>query len=396
VEAGRFYHVVGTSDGTVGRLYVNGLLEATFPFPYSVDAGTGPLVIGGTGDAFWDPRCDCVIDDVQVFDRALGPDEVQAMFAATTAGVCTDLQMLPKPLPVGYTGVDATDRLRALNGVPPVTFSASATPPGMTVASDGRLHGVPTLAGSFTFNVTATDATFATAAREYSKAIWACLDLPAGAVSLWSAENDATDSFGANNGILVGPTFTTGKSGRAFYFSGSGQYVGRLMSPLDLADTFTVEFWAWPVQPRNSTTEGTSGATGIIGQRYAITPEYRDGGAGAGVSVGTNGISVFEHGASYLPSLLVHPTTITGWTHIAVVYENKVPKLYVNGLLARTGLTSLQLHVYAPTGFGDPYGYGPYWGSLDEVALYSRALTSAEIQQIYAAGGEVRCKTVIR
>jgi hypothetical protein len=33
-------------------------------------------------------------------------------------------------------------------------------------------------------------------------------------------------------------------------------------------------------------------------------------------------------------------------------------------------------------------------GLLDEVALYDRALTAAEIQQIYAAAGEARCKTV--
>ena len=47
--------------------------------------------------------------------------------------------------------------------------------------------------------------------------------------------------------------------------------------------------------------------------------------AGAGISVGTNGISVFEHGDNYLPSLLVYDVPLTGWDHVVVVYENKSP-----------------------------------------------------------------------
>ena len=148
-----------------------------------------------------------------------------------------------------------------------------------------------------------------------------------------------------------------------------------------------------------SATESTSGTVGFpwnTTQRYAITPELRDGGAGAGLSVGVNGISVFEHSASNLPSTLVYDTSINGWTHIALVYENKTPKLYVNGVFVRTGLTSPQAHVYAPKTLGDWYSYGLFYGGLDEVALYNRALTGTEIGSIFAAGGEVRCATVRR
>ena len=103
---------------------------------------------------------------------------------------------------------------------------------------------------------------------------------------------------------------------------------------------------------------------------------------------------MFEHGDYYLPSTLVYNTTINDWTHIALVYQNKTPKLYVNGVLVRTGLTSQQAHVYAPKSLGDAYGYGLYYGCLDEVALYNRALTGTEIGSIFSAGGEARCATV--
>ena len=62
--------------------------------------------------------------------------------------------------------------------------------------------------------------------------------------------------------------------------------------------------------------------------------------------MGTNGVSVYEHGDSYMPALLVYDTPITGWNHIAVVYTNKQPILYINGILVRTGLTSLRPEVF--------------------------------------------------
>jgi 5-hydroxyisourate hydrolase-like protein (transthyretin family) len=397
IEAGRFYHVVGTVDGTVGRLYVDGVLEATFPFAYPVDGGTGPLVIGGGDVTDWDPRCSGTIDEVQVLDRALTVDEVQSMYAATSAGVCADLTVLPALLSATYLGVSTTDTLRAVNGISPVAFGSTDAPPGLDVTAAGKLVGVPTAAGTFTFTATATDATNSSASRQFTKAVLPCLALPAGLVSLWSGEDNATDSMGVNNGTLERGQFDPGKVGRAFF--GYDLRMSSQTPPLDLADTFTVEFWAWPVPGynRNSTTESTSGTIGFpwnTTQRYAITPELRDGGAGAGLSVGVNGISVFEHSAGNLPSTLVYDTTISDWVHIALVYQNKTPTLYVNGVLVRTGLTSPQAHVYAPKSLGDGYGYGFYYGRLDEVALYNRALTGTEIGNIFAAGGEPRCKTV--
>ena len=97
-----------------------------------------------------------------------------------------------------------------------------------------------------------------------------------------------------------------------------------------------------PKAGRVATPEANTGTSGTSGQRYAIGPESggTDGKAGVGVSVGTNGISVFEQADNYLPSVLVWNTNLINWTHVAVVYESKQPKLYVDGLLAKTGLAS--------------------------------------------------------
>src|SRR5215471_2375658 len=171
-----------------------------------------------------------------------------------------------------------------------------------------------------------------------------CTPAPSGLVDWWTGDGNANDIIGSNNGILVGGVgFAAGEVGPAFNFDGIGASVSNLVTGLtSIRDSYTMEFWAWPTAARASTAEGTSGITGAGGQRFAIFPNFGGsaGPAGAGVSVGTNGVSVFEHGADYLPSLLVYEGAISGWTHVAVVYANRQPSLYINGALARTGLTS--------------------------------------------------------
>jgi hypothetical protein len=52
------------------------------------------------------------------------------------------------------------------------------------------------------------------------------------------------------------------------------------------------------------------------------------------------GISVCEHAGFYMPPVLVWAGAVSGsgWTHVAVVLNNGVPSLYVNGIFRRTGL----------------------------------------------------------
>jgi hypothetical protein len=89
---------------------------------------------------------------------------------------------------------------------------------------------------------------------------------------------------------------------------------------------------------------------------------------------------VFEHTNDYCPCVLAHDTPIKGWTHVAVVYAQGRPTLYVNGEAVKTGVRSAWA-VFPGTYFGDPdTGYGPYRGLLDEPMLFDRALSGAEIK----------------
>jgi hypothetical protein len=224
-----------------------------------------------------------------------------------------------------------------------------------------------------------------------------CDPAPSGLLAWWAGEGNARDSFGTNDGLLVGSvSFTNGEVARAFSFDGATGYVNNAVPVLTgVVDTYTMEFWAWPTGARASTPEDTTDISGTSNQRYAIFPNNGGNGpvAGSGVSVGNNGSSVFEHASGYLPSLLVYNAAISGWTHIAVVYSNRQPTLYVNGVVVATGLTSARSS--SPSAcLGETHsGYGYYRGLLDEVSIYNRALSATEIQTIYDVGSAGKCET---
>ncbi len=86
----------------------------------------------------------------------------------------------------------------------------------------------------------------------------------------------------------------------------------------------------------------------------------------AGISVGRNGVCVYEHSGNYFAPLLAHSAPLTNWTHVAVVYQDGTPSLYLNGELAHRGLKSrFTVH----SGFSvDPSGGGSFKGELERPA----------------------------
>lgn len=85
-----WYHVVGTYDGTQLRLYLNGVLEDTNNVSGTITASSGDLNIGrdpanpGVDYRFWNG----LIDETQIYNRALTASEVAAIYDAGSAGVC--------------------------------------------------------------------------------------------------------------------------------------------------------------------------------------------------------------------------------------------------------------------------------------------------------------------
>jgi concanavalin A-like lectin/glucanase superfamily protein/Big-like domain-containing protein/Kelch motif protein len=121
---GAWYHVTAVKASGVISLYVNGSLETSRPLgaPFldtnSTDLLIGSSVLGG-GSAYLNGR----IDEVELFDRALSPVEIQAIYNAGTAGKC-------KPTTVGVTS-SADPSLLGQS----VTFTATLTSGGNPITS---------------------------------------------------------------------------------------------------------------------------------------------------------------------------------------------------------------------------------------------------------------------
>ena len=186
--------------------------------------------------------------------------------------------------------------------------------------------------------------------------------------------------------LTGGVTRCEGYMNGGLSFDGVGaQVLQRPDAFSDVTNTFTMALCVSPSASRPESAESDNGAgIGLHDQRYAIYPlqasGFGEGHAGAGLSIGVNGISVFEHAGGYLPPLLVYTGAITGWTHVAVVYEDRQPRLYVNGELVKTGMVSkMTVHPSASLGCVANQ-YGCYAGLLDEVCVYNRALSDKEVK----------------
>lgn len=155
---------------------------------------------------------------------------------------------------------------------------------------------------------------------------------------------------------------------------------------------FTMDIWC---RPTGTITVYNQSITGfnppfLSNHKFVISPEYRDTNSGAGISVGTNGINVIEHGNAFFPAPLVYYATIssTSFTNITVVYISKRPYLYINGVFIKSGLITSSPITYLSLGYGIgaiPGGpsYGVFSGGVASIRCYNRSLSDAEVLQNY-------------
>lgn len=82
LSSGRWYHMVGTADGSNIKIYVDGVLKATTAFPSSLEclgtsAGTD---IGASNNGSMESFFNGKIDDARIYNRALSDAEVALLY----------------------------------------------------------------------------------------------------------------------------------------------------------------------------------------------------------------------------------------------------------------------------------------------------------------------------
>jgi alpha-L-rhamnosidase/Concanavalin A-like lectin/glucanases superfamily len=152
--------------------------------------------------------------------------------------------------------------------------------------------------------------------------------------------------------------------------------------------SFTMAAWVKPAADTDLPSEDLSGTGAYSLRRNDVLfppPAHevygqRDA-AGAGFAVGRNGVCVVEHGDHHFPATLVYSTAIHDWTHVAVVFDQGVPQLYLNGKLVGTGLKTL-MTVHG--GVGVPHGreVEPFKGEHSLLQQFDRALNANEVMEL--------------
>jgi hypothetical protein len=156
-----------------------------------------------------------------------------------------------------------------------------------------------------------------------------------------------------------------------------------------VTNNFTVGVWVKPELDMALPAMGQGSSSAQASYVFFPPPGdavYGDGHASCGLAAGRNGVALYERFRGGFPAVLVAQMPVSGWTHLAVVYKDGLPSLYVNGKLARQGRKSGRV---VHPGFGEAnlgYGAPTFNGDLTEPELFPEPLSEDRIQGLVAAG----------
>jgi O-glycosyl hydrolase len=181
------------------------------------------------------------------------------------------------------------------------------------------------------------------------------------------------DSGQGNHGAVAGATYVSeGRYGGALSFDGAGDWVTVAdAESLDLTTAMTLEAWVRPTQiSPDWTTVLIKERTG--GLAYALYAA--DGADQPPAGYIHQGVDISAAGSGLLP--------LNAWSHLAVTYDGAALRLYLNGTHVASRSQSGSIAVSGgPLRIGGNSVWGEYFtGLIDEVRVYDRALTRAEIQ----------------
>jgi hypothetical protein len=209
----------------------------------------------------------------------------------------------------------------------------------------------------------------------------------------YTGDSTANDAKGTNNGTLTnGATYGTGKIGSAFSFDGINDYV-ELGDVMDLglnSRSFSIWFKA-------------SSSTGTLFSKTIWGP---GGGRFAATLSGNKLILFFNGGGGDHEIITTNTVNLNTWYNaVFIIDRNDKLKIYLNGILQDVSILQGQwsagtnnLISYSSINYDNsfPFRIGSYndsgqvqnlfSGLLDEFGIWDRALTAADVAELYNAG----------
>jgi uncharacterized protein (TIGR02145 family) len=212
--------------------------------------------------------------------------------------------------------------------------------------------------------------------------------LKSGLVAYYPFNGNANDESGnKNNGTVNGATPTTdrfGNAGKAYSFDGVNDYIRKAnftQVNRNNGDELTVSAWVKSSRLGGQYQDIVTNRS-IAGHNWILYQHTNDG-------------AICFHGSLQYPSNYIPQTN--NWIHVvSIVTSTGIAKLYADGVLVFTNNN----YTYGPTlpsdlfiGMHGEYGE-PFSGSIDDVRIYNRALSSDEVTELYNSEKPVTPTTV--
>jgi len=395
VQDGLWHHIAAVRDGAaeMNYLYVDGVLENSISvsYPAGFMGNDVPMNVGWlnlSGGFYYDG----ILDEVAFYDRALDGTDIAGHFVAGSGGMgyCTGGEMAPiitsNPVTHIYADEIYTYDVQAI-GNPTPEYALLNGPAGMTIDPvTGLIDWIPTAIGDFPVEVEAFNAQ-GSDTQLFNLSVTARPLCPEGMDTYWKLDeisgNIYADYYGGYDGLALSspPTpVSPGIVGDCQDFNGTTDFITVADDPVfDWAadDDFTIELWfnLTNVAIRNKV---------MIGRDQTGSTHWW-----LGVAQDTGYATWNLLDANRIGEAVTGSTSLNDgqWHHMVAVRDESLNqnRLYVDG-----GLVGTTFHDYTAgfqasttTGIGYmAYSNTPdyfYDGLLDEVALYTTALSEAEI-----------------
>lgn len=217
-----------------------------------------------------------------------------------------------------------------------------------------------------------------------------------GLVLCMSMDGNANDSTKyAHHGIVRGATPTANRFGinnSAYSFNGISNYISLGNKSLLKPNKATISMW---VKPNSISTSGYG---------YQLNPLFVTGNTNSPgnmceayfMGISTNGNTKF-HSSSWNPSPSVssggfanQSFSLNAWHHMTTTFDNDSLKIYINGVLDKsfykgfaTNYSTIDSIIIAYSG-NNTNNQRWFNGSIDDIKMFNRVLTAAEVQNLYS------------
>lgn len=386
-QTGVWYHVVYTYGGAGAHaFYINGVrTDGLNELRGAIQTQlSGLLMLGGHPQNAGSLGPDGgFLDEVMVFDRVLTGLEAQRLaqrsggslpviYSEREEGICPQViqRVWSATDAIGNT-VSATQTITVVDTTPPVL---AGVPEDMTIEC-GEAEPVPPV-------VTAYDTcggSSAVAAPTNGLVLYYSFDSDPGSVI-------ADESGTGNQGVRQGCTWVVdGYRGGALRFDGVSDHLRVANTPSINSAAFTVSAW---VKSEQAQAEVDAGIFGKHRQHDNVNSWWVHQAQDA-IRTPTWG----QYYGSFVNTRVPLGGAIQEWFMVSATYDGQKIRLYIDGVLreeqAITGYTGNGYDLLIGSGEFAWEGGGAqrlWQGLIDEPRMYNRALSEAEVEQLYRAG----------